>query len=83
MTMGLVTRKLKLADIQLDPSLQPRQMTEAEHDEYAGELAEVLEHGDELHGSPPVVFHDGSSYWLADGWNRHRAHTIAGRSDML
>jgi len=46
-------------------------------DEYAEELAEVLNRDEHL---PPVlVYYDGSDYWLADGFHRLLAHVIAER----
>jgi len=31
---------------------------------------------------PVVVFHDGETYWLADGFHRHRAHLQAGKKKI-
>lgn len=45
------------------------------------EYAELLTDGSSI--LPPIiVFTDGSSYWLADGFHRHAAHRLAGRETI-
>ena len=64
---------MKLTDIKLDTELQSRVTIneEAIHD-----YSEALREGAKF---PAVtVFHDGSSYFLADGWHRYYAHKKAG-----
>lgn len=44
-------------------------------------VAQYAEHMEEGDGFPPViVFHDGSHYWLADGFHRWHAAKLAGLS---
>lgn len=59
------TKSLKLEDIRLDGDTQPR--TEIDYAVVA-EYAELFASGATL--PPVVVFHDGASYWLADGFHR-------------
>lgn len=48
-----------------DPGIQSRVKI---NDEYVTELADILAEGNTL---PPIeVFHDGSNYWIADGFHR-------------
>ncbi len=66
----MTTTTLRLAQIRTDGGTQPR--AEINPDVVA-EYAEIL---DLL--PPVVVFYDGSSYWLADGFHRFRAVKLAG-----
>lgn len=43
-------------------------------------IADYAEHVDDL--PPSLVFFDGESYWLVDGFHRVAAHEKAGRSDV-
>jgi chromosome segregation ATPase len=63
---------MKLSQIKVDSGLQMRaKMDQNTIDYYAERLIE----GDKF---PPVVlFHDGTQYHLADGWNRYFAHKKA------
>lgn len=62
------TMRLALQDITLDQRLQPRVQID---DERVRDYADRMEAGDKF---PPVsVFHDGSAYWLADGFHRFYA----------
>lgn len=64
---------MKLSDIKLDTELQSRVSIS---DEAVDDYSEALREGAKF---PPVtVFHDGSSYFLADGWHRYYAHKKAG-----
>lgn len=64
---------MKLSQIKVDSGLQMRaQMSQETIDDYA----EALREGAKF---PPIVlFHDGTQYHLADGWNRYFAHKKAG-----
>lgn len=64
---------MKLSQIKVDAGLQMRaKMSQETIDDYADALRE----GDKF---PPIVlFHDGTQYHLADGWNRYFAHKKAG-----
>lgn len=63
--------RLPLAAIRTDGGTQPRAEIS---DEIVDEYTEALE------DLPPVtVFYDGTTYWLADGFHRFRAHEKAGR----
>lgn len=64
---------MKLLDIKLDTELQSRVTIS---DEAVNDYSEALREGAKF---PAVtVFHDGSSYFLADGWHRYYAHKKAG-----
>lgn len=61
---------IPLASIKLDPQAQPRDHMNRDK---IGEYAEAMMLGDEF--PPLVVFWDGDTYWLADGFHRlHAAH---------
>ncbi len=65
---------LTLSKIRLDGGTQSRaQLSEETIAEYA-EKVELL--------PAAVVFHDGTDYWLADGFHRYRAFERAGRKRM-
>lgn len=69
--------KLELNKIRLDGNTQPRVEL---NQEVVGDYADAVMAGDTF---PPVhVFHDGSSYWLADGFHRYFAHKRAGKLDI-
>jgi hypothetical protein len=59
---------VKLSDITADDDLQPRALIKsAVVDEYA----EAMQRGESF---PPVIlFNDGATYWLADGYHRFKA----------
>jgi uncharacterized ParB-like nuclease family protein len=64
---------MKLSQIKVDAGLQLRaKLNEQAIEDYA----HVLREGGKM---PPVVlFHDGTTYHLADGWHRYFAHKKAG-----
>lgn len=70
-------KTLKLADVRLDGDTQVRcQLDEAAVADYC----EAIKRGDKL---PPItVFHDGSNYWLGDGFHRVPAHRAAGKREI-
>lgn len=71
------TTTLALELIRRDGGTQPRDQIDAK---VAEEYAEAIGGGDSL---PPVtVFYDGSTYWLADGFHRARAHDHLGLADI-
>lgn len=62
-------KHIAIDKIRLDGDTQVRAaINEATVDQYA----HAIEVGDQL--PPVVVFHDGSDYWLADGFHRWHAH---------
>jgi hypothetical protein len=65
--------QLELSQLRTDGGTQPRvAINDATVTEYAGLLKEGVKF-------PPVVaFHDGATYWLADGFHRFHAHKRAG-----
>lgn len=66
--------KLELKQIRLDGDTQPRV---ALNEETVQDYTEALMGGAVFPAA--VVFHDGSSYWLADGFHRYFAHKRAGQ----
>ena len=61
---------LALDEIRRDGGTQPRVKMELAH---IKRLEEQIEEGQQL--EPVVVFHDGESYWMADGFHRWQAHS--------
>jgi hypothetical protein len=66
---------LSLADITSDTVCQSRK---AINPETVADYAEVMKTGSDDAFPPIVVFHDGSHYWLADGFHRYEAAEKAG-----
>lgn len=66
-------QSIELANIRLDPTAQPR---EALNTERTAEYAAAMKGGDRFPSL--VVFFDGKTYWLADGFHRHYAAQQAG-----
>ncbi len=48
--------------------------------EVVSDYAELVKAGTEF--PPVVVFHDGSAYWLADGFHRYEAYAQAGMNEL-
>ena len=66
--MTTETQTLKLDQIRIDGGTQPRVAID---EDVVAEYADLYTNGVDL---PPVtVFHDGSTYWLADGFHRYWA----------
>lgn len=60
--------QVKLSEVSLDHNLQPRvTITDAIVDEYA----EAMMRGESF--PPVVIFNDGATNWLADGYHRYKA----------
>jgi len=71
------TMKLELTKIRLDGNTQPRVSL---NEEVVAEYAEAVMQGSAF---PAVtVFHDGSDYWLADGFHRFFAHKRAKHTEI-
>ncbi|MUL39542.1 ParB N-terminal domain-containing protein [Gloeocapsopsis dulcis] len=64
---------LTLDEIRRDGGTQPRAAIDLKHVKL---LEEQIEDGKEL--EPVVVFYDGESYWLADGFHRYATHKNQG-----
>jgi hypothetical protein len=70
-------KKLKLSEIRIDGGTQARV---ALNQDVVTEYAEHMRDGVVF---PPVtVFHDGSAYWLADGFHRYFAHKSNAALDL-
>ncbi|WP_349009425.1 hypothetical protein [Mesorhizobium sp. CN2-181] len=68
---------LNISDIRTDGGTQSRWQCDAD---VVGDYAEAIAGGATF---PPVtVFHDGSAYWLADGFHRVEAHAQAGKKKV-
>jgi ParB-like chromosome segregation protein Spo0J len=73
LTEGSPTQEILLARIRADDRAQPRaSLLQVKVEEYRAEMAA----GDAF--PPVVVFHDGDSYWLADGFHRFSAARALG-----
>ena len=70
-------RTLRLDEIRTDGDTQPREGIDTDT---VGEYAERMEAGDSFR--PLEVVHDGSHYWLWDGFHRYRAGLRAKRVEM-
>lgn len=70
----MTTTKINLDHIRLDGGTQSRV---AIHEPTVSDYAEHYMAGDDL--PPIVVFNDGASNWLGDGWHRYHAQRRAGR----
>ena len=68
-----ITKLLALREMTVDFDLQCREKPD---ENQVREYATEMEHGVQF--PPPVVFFDGSSYWLADGFHRFWAAQLAG-----
>lgn len=74
---GPKSKTLQISAVNADESRQPR--AQLDQDTISG-YTDALENGAEF---PAVeVFFDGSTYWLADGWHRIRAHIQAKKTDI-
>lgn len=72
----MARKRLKLSDLQIDPSVLPR----GERDQsLVTTYAEILRKEDM---PDVVVFYDGSKYWLADGTHRHGGHEAIGEKQI-
>ncbi len=70
-----MSRSIEIAKLRLDGGTQPRaELNRETVDEYA----DAMKAGQEF--PAVVVFHDGSAYWLADGFHRVNAGKLAGRA---
>jgi ParB-like chromosome segregation protein Spo0J len=66
---------LDLSDIRIDGGTQSRaEMNQAVVDDYAADIDSL---------PPAVIFNDGESNWLADGFYRYHAHKAAKKKDMV
>ena len=71
-------QKIKLANIAADPDLQPRTgMNRETIEDYAADM----QRGDQF--PAVVVFYDGKTYRLADGFHRYRAACVVGSKTIL
>ncbi|MCK9570452.1 ParB/RepB/Spo0J family partition protein [Candidatus Pacearchaeota archaeon] len=70
--------KIKISQLSADGGTQPRARINLEAVE---EYAEAMRSGTKF--PPVVVFYDGESYWLADGFHRRDAAIQAGLDDLL
>jgi uncharacterized ParB-like nuclease family protein len=68
---------LEISAIKLDQSAQSRENLNTDK---TAEYAAAMKSGDQF--PPLVVFHDGETYWLADGFHRHYAAQQAGRKHI-
>lgn len=74
MTNIVTATRLRLDQLRLDGGTQPR---EALDPDLVNEYAEAMQEGPSF--PPPIVFHDGAAYWLADGFHRIEAMRKLGR----
>lgn len=72
----MTPEEIRVVDIRLDGGTQSRAALDSA---WVDELAAVVKDGERAL-DPVVVFHDGSDYWLADGFHRVAACARAGRA---
>ena len=70
-------KTINISDIRIDGGTQPRKSISMDA---VSEYAEAITTGAAF--PPVVVFHDGSEYWLADGFHRLHAHKQAGNTTI-
>jgi ParB-like chromosome segregation protein Spo0J len=75
MTNDTNVSELAVADIKVDPECQARA---ASNDATINEYAKIMGKGNGNTFPPVVVFHDGTDYWLSDGFHRYEAAKKAG-----
>jgi len=68
---------MKLTEIKVDGGLQSRSKI---NEEVIKEYTEVIRNDGKM--PPVIVFNDGTTYHLADGWHRYFAHKQAGFADI-
>ena len=68
---------LNISEIRRDGGTQSREKLDLSH---VATLKEAIEDGAEL--DPVIVFYDGESYWLADGFHRCKASLESGLEDI-
>ena len=73
----MTTEHLQLTDIKIDGGTQPR---EAISEETVAEYAEVIREGAAF--PAVIVFCDGATHWLVDGFHRYHAHRRADRETI-
>lgn len=73
----MTAQTLNLKDLKIDGGTQPR---EAICEQTVSEYANALRGGAEF--PPVVVFHDGATHWLVDGFHRFHAHRRCGRESI-
>src|SRR4051812_27722297 len=71
------SERLRFDRIRLDGGTQPRAAID---EETVADYARDMKAGASF--PPVVVFHDGTDYWLADGFHRHRAARVVGRAEI-
>jgi len=74
----IITRSVHLADIRIDGGTQTRIALDTET---VSEYAEQMDAGTKF--PAVIVFHDGSDYWMADGFHRFHASRQCGYVDIL
>lgn len=67
--------KVDLSAVRVDPSIQMRKSINGKVVKEYAEIFDVL--------PPLTVFHDGKTFWLADGFHRHSAAKSIGREQVL
>jgi len=74
---GAFNQRLALVAIEIDGGTQSRaSLYDGVVDDYAMAIAEGVQF------PPVIVFYDGNSYWMADGFHRYHAHVKAGCHDI-
>ena len=73
----MTTEDLQLTDIKIDGGTQPR---EAISEETVAEYAEAIREGTEF--PAVIVFCDGATHWLVDGFHRYHAHRRADKETI-
>lgn len=73
----MTVESLNLKDLKIDGGTQPR---EAICDQTVAEYADAIRAGAAF--PPVVVFHDGATYWLVDGFHRFHAHRQCGKKTI-
>lgn len=71
------TANMAVSDIRIDGGTQSRWQCDAD---VVSDYAEAIAAGAKF--PPVIVYHDGSAYWLADGFHRVEAHAQVGKKKI-
>jgi hypothetical protein len=81
LVVGVKLSNLQLDKLRLDGGTHLRKNDAVVVANYRARLPSIIT--DTVDVLRPMVFFDGTDYWLADGFDRHEAHVLEGETRML